>query len=158
MLPEKTQVVGLVQNLSLRPFGKGNVGGRSQVYLYIKHNQKNIQEENIPFMPVFIPLSPCWVTGLSVTLICAVRTPGVVTGMPPLKPGWALVPGTIWKRKCSALVVAVTKLHFHSEIILAERIHGDNIITISKGHLTITMLLSLNLILSFFLILDTTHM
>lgn len=158
MLPEKTQVVGLVQNLSLRPFGKGNVGGRSQVYLYIKHNQKNIQEENIPFMPVFIPLSPCWVTGLSVTLICAVRTPGVATGMPPLKPGWALVPGTIWKRKCSALVVAVTKLHFHSEIILAERIHSDNIITISKGHLTITMLLSLNLILSFFLILDTTQM
>lgn len=35
-----------------------------------------------PFTPVFIPLSPCWVTGLSVTLMGADRTPVLV--MEPL--------------------------------------------------------------------------
>lgn len=46
---------------------------------------------HVPFIAVFIPLRPCWVTGLSVTLIGADRTPAVGMAAPPL----VLVPGTI---------------------------------------------------------------
>lgn len=56
---------------------------------HVSEDERNVLKADAPFMPVFIPLSPCWVTGLSVTLIGADRTPAVGMEAPPLTP----VPG-----------------------------------------------------------------
>lgn len=58
---------------------------------FTAQEQRPLPEAELPFTPVFIPLSPCWVTGLSVTLSGADRTPAAGTEAPPLAP----VPGTI---------------------------------------------------------------